>query len=191
MVVNHKGQEPEVLTPEALAKTPERILVDEDFTFEVNRSLGDVPFRFGVPRILRDVDLIRWLSGGEDGAEVSETDHTGIVQMKLPDEVESAIQYYSTRGLPMPEEIAKERDLAFQTAKDLSRTRVMRAVYAVHARLKEQYRSNKERNLGLYEPSPTEYLAAWVLNAEETRSYNDKKQLLESFNELIQKTIVG
>jgi hypothetical protein len=145
------------------------------------------------------IDCFNWLTGGEDGMLSRETDKTGCVLAPVDLEMtEMAIEY--TQLLAEDPEAAEKFKKsmmskktktvsAMDKAREISNNRVMRTVHTVYDNLKKQQQLNRENNLGSYIPSPSEFLCAWILKAEETKTADERKRVTESFAELMSQSI--
>jgi len=151
-----------IRTLEQLQDEPEALFSEEKFAITVPRSSGDQRFVYGQPRFIRDQDLINWLTGGEEGGFVRETDWTGCVQLSLaPDAMGEMMAAIATgdKSTSVDTELAK----ATVKAKEIAKQRCMRQVKFVWENYLSQVALNKEQNLGDPRFSPAEYLASKVL----------------------------
>ena len=151
-----------IRTLEEVQDNPDLLFSEEKFAVNVPRSSGDQRFVYGQPRFIRDQDLIGWLTGGDEGSFVRETDWSGCVQLQLPPdamgEMMAAIAS-GEKGSSVDSELAR----ATAKAREISKTRCMRQVKFVWDNYLSQVALNKEQNLGEPRFSPTEYLASKVL----------------------------
>ncbi len=181
----------EVLTRADIMKKPERLKVEEQFTITIERGLGDIHFRSGIPRQISDITLAWWLSGGPDGKEVQESDWTGIVMIPVDEDVTQAIAFYTARKLKPDNRVQEAMTSAIDVARKNSNERTLRAIRGLYNGLQAQYKINKEQGGGLHEPSPVEFLAAYILASEEAKRMDDKSELVEQFSALMKKVSIG
>ena len=188
----------EILTQGALMKNPERVFTDEEFEFTVARDSGDIKLISGKPTSMSlpakrsqalEPDLVQWLTGGAEGNQSPETDYTGCVLLPLDGETEGAITYYLSQGKKPGKELTEVLENAQEKARELSEMRVMRAVNIVHQLLKRQYLLMKEQNQGVYNPSDSEYLCAYVLKAAEEQAAKDRDSITSNFKHLMEATL--
>lgn len=180
--------EPKTYTVDDLLAEPDRVFKEENFTMSINRSAGDIAFTYGAPRQIVDPNLALWLSGGEDGTQSDDTDHTGIVQMPFDQATDEALRWYIAQGKALPPDLNDVIVSAREKAKELSKFRVMRQIHRVHSALKRQYALNEEQKLGAYQPSPTEFLSAYVLSSSEIQTAQKRSEITNAFKELMSKT---
>jgi hypothetical protein len=64
----------------------------------------------------------------------------------------------------------------------------MREIRKVNSAMTKQYEYNRQDNKGLYTPSITEYLCAYVLAEEKKKDIADKQELSQAFADLMAKT---
>lgn len=145
------------------------------------------------------IDCFNWLTGGENGDLSRETNKTGCVIAPVDLEmVDMAIQY--TQLQSEDEEAAEKFKKKMLTkgglnaggmkkAREMSDRRVMEAVRTVYENMKKQKQLNKESGLGDYVPSPTEFLCAYVLSAEEKKTAKDREEITKQFAELMDQAI--
>ncbi len=181
----------ETVTRAMLLKNPDRIHKKEQFSIKVERSVGTLIFKHGIPRVIVDPNIANWISGGPDGKRMQETDCYGIVKLPLTVEIEGAVGYFVNKGQQPPNELQQAFDEAQRTAEEMSNERVMGAIRMIHSSVKEQMRLNKEAGLGMPEPSAVEFLCAYVLAAEEAKSSKERKKVTDKFTEMMNQSYFG
>jgi hypothetical protein len=177
----------EAVTTSDLMRDPERIFKHEPFSVVVERSQGSIRFTHGIPKLVSDETLALYLSGGETGEWKQETDFTGIAQLPLSPEATGVIMAALTGqgALELAENAHHAAKQALDAAKLISESRVLRQVRHVYALLKKQREQNKEDKRGDAPPTPTEYLCAYVLAAEEAKKSDETKKITEQFKNLM------
>lgn len=176
----------ETVTARDLMADPERVFKEEEFSVKIYRSVGDLLFRYNVPRIFADPNVAVWLSGGDRGDLTEETNQFGIVKIPLDPELEGAMQFHVANNKEVKDrDVASALEEARSIAKKLSHDRVIRAIRKVRHCNIEQMKLDKEAGRGSYMPSPTEYLCAYVLSAEESKTAEERKRLTETYRSLM------
>lgn len=161
------------------------------FSFLVSTSRRDHRFRSDQPSFITDANLIAWLCGGLDGMQCQETDWTGLIKLDL-DAAQHGSMLAAIAGVRnVGEDIQSAIDQAKNQARLLSKERVMRQIRAVNSAMLKQYEINKQDGKGLYTPSPTEYLCAYVLAEEQQKNTAAKQELTKKFSELMTQTFGG
>lgn len=181
-----------------LMKNPGKIREGKGLNFPVviEKSSGAFSLPFGKPKIIHDENLYNFITGGTEGLHQRETDWSGIVPLNVSLDVVEATTALITNYVDDPAGAAKEQrriqlemqeanKTALDKARALSEFRVMRAVRWAHECLIKQYALNKENGLGVYTPSPTEFLSTYVLSDESTKSSEDRKVMNDKFAELM------
>jgi hypothetical protein len=177
-----------------LMKNPSSLLEDvpqKAFRFSLSTSRRDYIFRSDQPAYLTDANLCNWLLGGDDGMQCQETDWTGLIKLDI-DAVQNGSILAAIAGVrEVGDDIKTAIDIAKDNARQLSRARVMRQIRAVNTAMLKQYEKNREDNKGLYTPSATEFLCAFVLAEEQQRNTVEKKELCDKFAQLMQQTFAS
>lgn len=177
---------------------PDKIRDAKGLTFNVviEKSSGAFSLPFGKPKLVHDENLYNFITGGSEGLHQRETDWSGIVPLNVSLDLVEATTALITNYVDDAEGAAKEQRriqkemqeanrTALDKARALSEFRVMRAVRWAHDCLTKQYALNKENGLGVYTPSPTEFLSTYVLSAEQSKSSEERKELNNKFAELM------
>lgn len=175
-----------------LMKNP-ALIWDESkpFSFLVSTSRRDHRFRSDQPSFLTDANLVSWLTGGTDGMQCQEMDWTGLIKLDL-DAVQNGSILAAIAGVrKVGEEVEQGIEAAKAQAKLLSKQRVMRQIRAVNGAMLKQYEINKQDGKGLYTPSVTEYLCAYVLAEEQQKNSAAKQEISQKFAELMAATFGG
>jgi hypothetical protein len=168
----------------------------QSFQIMVDKSSGAFAIPFGKPKIIHDENLYNFITGGKEGLHQRETDWSGIVPLEVSMDVVEATTALITNYVDDPAGAAKEQiriqkemkaanESALARAKELSEFRVMRAVRWAHECLVKQYALNKENGLGVYTPSPTEFLCTYVLSEEQAKGTEERKVITDKFQELM------
>lgn len=182
-----------------LIKDPALVFKEEPFPIMVAKPSGAVHFAYNKPKQVNDMDLLQWLTGGENGDLSRETEYTGLVYLPVKTETLDALANITSEMMSGadPAEIQKKLNKSLlgdkqkaemTAAKELSKFRVMRQIKTVHSNLQKQYDTNKENNLGLYQPSDSELLCSFVLAAELEQSTKERQAIAEQFAKLMDRT---
>jgi hypothetical protein len=175
-----------------LMKNPTAIFEEgKAFRFLLSTSRRDHLFRSDQPSYITDANLCNWLLGGDDGMQCQETDWTGLIKLDI-DAVQNGSILAAIAGVrEVGDDIKVAIDIAKENAKVLSRARVMRQIRAVNTSMLKQYEINKQDGKGLYTPSSTEFLCAFVLAEEQQKNSQDKQELCKKFADLMSQTFGG
>lgn len=175
-----------------LMKDPSKIYdSSKPFSFIVSTSRQDHRFRSDQPNYITDANLINWLIGGQDGMQSQETDWTGLIALNL-DAVQNGSILAAVAGVRrVGTEVEEAIEKAKADARQLSKARVMRQIRSVNNAMLKQYEINKQDGKGLYTPSITEYLCAYVLAEEQQKNSEAKKQITQKFADLMAQTFGG
>ncbi len=185
---------------ERLLENPDLIMKDDEpFSFSVPRAVGAVEnVKYGVPFRVDDYlrgsaaakdskaayDLKYYLTGGDDGFGMQETEWTGIVELDVGStgteramaEIHQMVMTAQMSGDEVKIGKAKaQMDLlmkksfkdtqeAMVAARGLADQRVIKQLKTTHHNLLQQYKHNKEDGKGLYMPSGPEHFGLYVLN---------------------------
>ena len=178
----------ETITQDQLMKHPERMLVEEHFSIQVKRETGAVNLIFNQPRNIPEEMLRTWLTGGPTGTRCQETECYGIVEMPLDSDASAAMTWFATQGKTPDATLLKTIQEARASAQALSTDRVMAAIRRVNTCMRRQYEINEENKLGDFIPSPVEYLCAYALAEEQTKSSAELSAVKSRFKELMSLT---
>lgn len=158
-----------------LIDNPELIMDESEKGWDmyIPKPSGAYGIRWSTPKEESSIILIEWLTGGFDGNQSAETDEYGIVQVPIDaadtGEIFAKLQNLIDADDPKAIKAALQGQKAnlkgaMTRAREMSDARVWRAISRVYTHIKSQYKRNKESNLGLYDPSPTEYLCVELMN---------------------------
>lgn len=171
-----------------LMRNPKKVFDDVPFKFTLNAPRRDYIFDSSKPQLMTDEVLLDWLLGGEDGNLSQETDWTGLVKIDL-NAMQNAQILAAVSGMS---EIGKDTKASIEDAKKiakkLSKERVMKTIRQQNAHMLKQFHIMKENNQSPYQPSPTEFLCAFVLGDEQKKNATEKQELCNTFADLMTKT---
>lgn len=191
-----------------LKRDPMRIFKEEPFEVIVQRPSGTIRLDYGKPKQIFGKEeseaklIVEWLTGGPNGDRCLETDCYGIVPFEVGVDVLSMVtgmgelQAMAAEGGEKAERAERRRlqlnDLvqpkimkAQEDAKKLAHERVMRQVRTIYRNLMDQYEKNRQQGVGLYTPSPVEYLCAYVLRDEIRKAEEAERELNTQFQEIM------
>jgi hypothetical protein len=171
-----------------LMKNPSSIWEEVPFVFQVSTSRKDYKFSSSKPEYITDTVLSLWLLGGDDGMQCQETNWTGLVKIDLDSVQNGAVLAAVTGVSKIDSNVQDAIEDAKKRAALLSKERVMREIRKVNSAMTKQYEYNRQDNKGLYTPSITEYLCAYVLAEEKKKDIADKQELSQAFADLMAKT---
>jgi len=183
-----------------LMRNPEAVFDDKTaFQLIVDKPSGAFMIDYKKPKLIKDPNLLMWLTGGRDGTMSRETDHTGIIYAPIQDDMLEALTNLTglyaedeEKGKKEQERVTKEISKKYgdklKEARALSDFRVMRQIKTVHENLQKQYQTNKENNMGLYNPSTVEFLCTYVLSAEIEKNKSDRSKITTEFAKLMEQT---
>jgi len=174
----------ETVTTSQLMKNPDRIYKEEFFSIAVKREVGGLNFIYNIPRQIPDTLIRNWLSN----PNVQETDCYGIVEMPLDQEAQAAMAYYVTNSRNPDKLLMEQVAAAREQAKTASLERVLGNIRRVNHAMRRQYELNEEQKLGDFIPSPVEYLCAYALAEEQTRSAAEEQAVKDKFKMLMAET---
>ena len=185
-----------------LIENPESILDDKKvFQLVVTKPSGAINLEFRKPKLINDPAVLQWLTGGPEGDRCAETNYTGLVYAPVQDDVMEGVAAITAamaedpeKGKKVQEEISKtmvkKYNESMKAVKKLSEDRVMRTIKFVYNNLQKQYQINKENNMGLYQPSETELLCTFALQATIAESEGKRKEVTKKFQEILQEVQV-
>lgn len=171
-----------------LMKSPKSVFDDVPFKFNLSSSRRDYFFDSTKPQMLTDPLLLDWLLGGDDGNLSQETDWTGLVKIDMTATQNAQILAAISGMSDLDKSTKNHINTAKEKAKELSKTRVMRQIRQQHDHMMKQYKIMKEKNEQPYQPSPTEFLCAFVLADEQKKTAEERQELASSFVDLMSKT---
>lgn len=185
---------------EELMRNPD-LCFDEKSAFQliVDKPSGAFMIDYKKPKLIKDPNLLNWLTGGKDGTMSRETDHTGIIYAPIQDDMLEALTNLTGLYAEDEEKGKKEQDRLtkdiskkygdkLKEARALSDFRVMRQIKTIHENLQKQYQTNKENGQGLYNPSTVEFLCTYVLRAEIEKNKSDRAKITTQFAKLMEET---
>ena len=182
----------------ALMKNPELIFDEEaPFKITVNRPSGALVFQYKKPTLIKDPDILQFLTGGKEGLQCQETNNTGLVFAPIDEEMMEAMTNITTMMMEDPSKGEKEQAKVaklirekqahkINSAKEVSRARVMRQIKMNFDNLQKQYELNRQEGKGLYTPSSAEFLCTYALKADIDRQTADQSKITEEFSRLME-----
>lgn len=184
-----------------LTESPNSILEEKDFSMIVTKPSGAIHFEFRKPRLITDPSVLQWLTGGPDGDRCAETNYTGLVYAPVQDDIMESVAAVTAAMAEDPEKGRKVQEQVSKTmmgrykeriagVKKMSEDRVMRTIKFVYTNLQKQYQLNKENNMGLYQPSETELLCTFALQAQLAESEDKRKEITKKFQDILQEVKV-
>lgn len=164
------------------------------FKIVVPKSSGTFTLEHAKPRLVTMKDchnqpdnmepLINWLTGGPEGVECTETDHTGITFLDVGMDVMGVLSSVILMGdgdkaeqesNKLLKEARKEFKEAMGKAARISEERIMRVVRKIHEHKERQYEANIEHGIGKFKPTFIETICAEILKVElETREKEER-----------------
>lgn len=152
------------------------------WNIHIPKPSGAYEIKFATPREEHNKAILHWLTGGITGLQSPSTDEYGVVQIQISAEETGELFARLNDILNVDDDTKEFKKLiksqregiktAMQLAKEASEKRVWAAINRVYTNIKNQYKTNKESNFGLYDPSPTEYLCAELVS----RSLSDQNK---------------
>lgn len=187
-----------------LEEHPEQLYSTKPFSFAVNRGSSSIIVEFNKPMMVppslaRDekeiLNVFNWLTGGPESTECQETDWTGIVAFDPKIDMISTMDQIASIEEGEDDKAALKRlkaaraHLAETKAKvlDVADERIRRTLRNMYNNLHKQWQANKETGQGVYPPSITEKLAAFVLDAQIRRAEERGEKLNKRMNEIMSK----
>lgn len=192
------------LWPELLAD-PKKIFKPDPVDMWVIRPSGRIGFKWGSPKLFGGptcsdkeedlLNLVAYLTGGPDGEQNHETDCYGLVEVPIDKSVQQILAGLIARGFDpmadiknMEKEVQKEMAEGMETAKRISRERVMRAVRVVWENVQKQHERFEMAGTGKYKPSTTELLCQYVLRDEIQRQRERDEKIQRELEETLTAT---
>jgi len=184
-----------------LTENPSAITEESQFTIIVTKPSGAVHCDYKKPKLISDPSLLQWLTGGPEGDRCAETNYTGLVYAPVQDDIMESVAAVTAAMAESPEKGAKAQaevskkmmnkySSKIEGVKKLSEERVMRTIKFVYGNLQKQYQINKENNMGMYQPSETELLCTFALQAQLASSEEKRREITKKFQDILQEVRV-
>lgn len=199
---------PENKWPNYLMRNPDKVVNEDAFEVMVKRATGGLKFNYMVPKQVTARDdqaakaVYEWLIDSQESdcyglvpfeagfdamavmSQILEFDHMALVS----DDKRAAAA--KAKRDDLQKSIRPSLKNAMEKAREKADERVMKNIKRVYEMLMRQYELNREQNLGLYTPSPVEYVCTYILRDEIEKAEAATKKMNEQFASMVEKTRV-